>query len=146
MAAVLRLIQRSSDSCRAQRIVCMVDSHVTKGATSKGRTASLGLGSVLRRLNALCVASSSFLCVAFLPTRLNPADDPTRDRPIRPPADGLELSQWPADRMYDLAALPRTSRWASGWVRLISLGREFWTSIGGTFFVNLCLQTFAILC
>ena len=116
---MLRLIQRSSDSCRAQRIVCMVDSHVTKGATSKGRTASLGLGSVLRRLNALCVASSSFLCVAFLPTRLNPADDPTRDKPIRLPTDGLELSKWSDDRLYDLAALPRTARWASGWVRLM---------------------------
>ncbi len=119
MAAVLRLVQRSSDSCKARRIVCMVDSHVAKGAASKGRTASLGLGSVLRRLNALCVASSSFLCISYVPTRLNPADDPTRDRSIRHPIKGLDISDWPVDRLYDLASLPRTTKWASGWVRLV---------------------------
>lgn len=119
MASVLRLVQRASDVCRAQRLVCLVDSHVTKGATSKGRTASLGLGSVLRRLNAHCVASSIYLCIPFCPTRLNPSDDPTRDREIREALKGLDLNDWSTDALFDLAALPRTSRWASGWVRLV---------------------------
>ena len=48
MASVLRLVQRLSDSCCPLRVVNLVDSHVTKGAASKGRTASLGLGAILR--------------------------------------------------------------------------------------------------
>ena len=125
-ASILRLVQRASDVCRAQRLVCLVDSHVAKGATSKGRTASLGLGSVLRRLNAHCVASSIYLCIPFCPTRLNPSDDPTRDREIREALEGLGLDEWSTEALFDLASLPRTTRWASGWVRLVLrlLGQE----------------------
>ena len=119
MASVLRLVQKASDRCRAQRLVCMVDSHVTQGATSKGRTASLGLGSVLRRLNAMCVSSSIFLCIPYCPTRLNPADDPTRQRDVRTAVSGFDVHHWSNDQLFDLASLPRTRRWASGWVRLV---------------------------
>lgn len=55
MASLLRLVQRLSDMSKPVRAVAMVDSHVTKGASSKGRTASVGLGAVLRRVNAQMV-------------------------------------------------------------------------------------------
>ena len=120
MASLLRLVQKLSDRCQPVRAVAMVDSHVTQqGASSKGRTASLGLGAVLRRLNAQLIASSIFLCVPFCPTRLNPADDPTRDREVRPPARGLDVQTWGDDEIFDLISLPRTRRWASNWTRLI---------------------------
>ena len=99
----------------------MVDSHVAKGAASKGRTASLGLGSILRRVNAHLVASSIFLCVPYVPTRLNPADDPTRDREVRAPTRGFSVQNWSDDHILDLLALPPTRRWASNWVRLVLL-------------------------
>ena len=59
------------------------------------------------------------MCVPFCPTRLNPADDPTRDREVRPPARGLDVQTWGDDEIFDLISLPRTRRWASNWTRLI---------------------------
>ena len=67
MASLLRLVQRLSDLSKPIRAVAMVDSHVTKGASSKGRTASLGLGAVLRRVNAQIIAASGVSLCAFLP-------------------------------------------------------------------------------
>ena len=93
IASLLRLVQQLSDKCFPLRVVVsMADSHVAKGAASKGRTASHGLGSILRCLNANMVASSIFMCIPFVPTRLNPADDPTRDRSVRKPVVGLVFS------------------------------------------------------
>ena len=119
MASLLRLVQKLSDGCKPIRAIAMVDSHVTQGASSKGRTASLGLGAVLRRVNAQLIAASIFLCVPFCPTRLNPADDPTRNREVRPPSRGLDIHDWDEAEIFDLIALPRTRRWASNWIRLL---------------------------
>ena len=119
MASVLRLVQKLSDRCCPLRVINLVDSHVTKGAASKGRTASHGLGAILRRLNAHLVASSIFLCVPFVPTRLNPSDDPTRDREVRGPLPGLLLEDWTDSEVLDLLSLPPTRRWSSNWIRII---------------------------
>ena len=121
MASLLRLVQRLSDRCCPLRVVSMVDSHVAKGAASKGRTASLGLGSVLRRLNAHMVASSIFMCIPFVPTRLNPSDDPTRDREVRQPIHGMLMQKWTDDQLLNLMAVPSLKRWTSNWVRLVVL-------------------------
>ena len=119
MASLLRLVQKLSDSAKPTRAVALVDSHVTKGASSKGRTASIGLGAVLRRVNAHMIASSIFLFLPFCPTRLNPSDDPTRDKKVRDPIPGVNLDQWDDAQLFDLIALPKTRRWASNWVRLV---------------------------
>ena len=121
MASLLRLVQKLSDRCCALRVVSMVDSHVTKGAASKGRTASLGLGAILRRLNAHMIAASIFMCIPFVPTRLNPSDDPTRDKAVREPIQGFSWQDWTEDQLLDLLALPKLRRWASNWVRLVIL-------------------------
>ena len=121
MASLLRLVQKLSDRCCALRVVGMVDSHVTKGAASKGRTASLGLGAILRRLNAHMIAASIFMCIPFVPTRLNPSDDPTRDKAVREPIQGFSWQDWTEDQLLDLLALPKLRRWASNWVRLVIL-------------------------
>ena len=65
------------------------------------------------------VAASVYLCVPFCPTRHNPADDPTRDKEVRDPIEGLGLEGWEDAELYDLIALPKTRRWASNWVRLV---------------------------
>ena len=49
----------------------------------------------------------------FCPTRLNVADDPTRDRDLRPSSIGLSAFQLSQNQLYDLACLPRLRRWAS---------------------------------
>ena len=107
-----------------KRLVVLVDSNVVRGATSKGRSSSRGLSPILRRLCSLCVAAAIYFTVCFVPTRLNVADDPTRDEPIRPPRKGLEVEAWSEEDLFKLCALPPLRRWASNWARLVlrSLG------------------------
>ena len=59
------------------------------------------------------------MTIAFVPTRLNVADDPTRDAGLRSPIGGLELNSWDDKSLQLLAALPPTRRWASNWVRFV---------------------------
>ena len=55
----------------------------------------------------------------FVPTRLNVADDPTRDLELRQPIPGMDLAAWDRLDLYKLAALPKLRRWSSNWVRLV---------------------------
>ena len=57
----------------------------------------------------------------FCPTRLMPADHPTRSAPIpAPSASGLD-SSWSAEEKRSLASMPKLRRWAANWVRLLLL-------------------------
>eukprot|EP00435_Cladocopium_sp_Y103_P047077 s582_g13.t1 len=125
-AAILRLVNILSRACKPQRAIAFVDSFVVRGATSKGRSASKALSTVLRRVGAMCVAAALYLTIPFVPTRLNPADDPTRDTPLRPAEEGLDLDSWEEDNLYRLSELPKTRKWASSWVRFMLriLGEE----------------------
>lgn len=118
MASVLRLANKMAEKCVPLRLVNCVDSYVTRCAASKGRTSSCGLTPVLRRLNAVSVAGGLFWTFPFAPTRWNPSDDPTRDCVLRQPIPGFINDDWTDDQLYDLAALPKTKRWASNWMRL----------------------------
>ena len=120
-ASLLKLCNLIAREPTPIRVCVMVDSNVVKCATLKGRTASRGLGPVLRRVGALCVAAGIYLNIPYSPTRLNVADDPTRDRTPRPAGSSLELCGWTRDEIFDLAALPKLKRWASNWVRLVLL-------------------------
>ena len=71
MASVLRLANKLAERKKSLRVVNLVDSFVVRGAASKGRSASLGLSPIIRRLNAVCVASFLFFTLPFVPTRLN---------------------------------------------------------------------------
>ena len=98
-----------------KRISVMVDSNVVRCATSKGRSSSLGLSSILRRVCALITAAGIYLNIPFCPTRLNAADDPTRDCSLRSPIEGLGASEMSRDELFDLAAFPKLRKWASNW-------------------------------
>ena len=106
-------------SGRSQRVVSLADSFVVSAAASKGRTSSLGLGPVLRRFNALCVAGGLYVNVPFVPTRLNVSDDPSRDAPLRSPSGSFDISEWDRADWYRVAEVPKLRRWCSNWVRLI---------------------------
>ena len=97
----------------------MVDSNVVRGASSKGRSSSLGLSTVLRRFNAVCVAAALYFSIPFCPTRQNPSDDPTRDTPLRCPLPGLDFLQMDRDSQFDMCSLPKLRRWTSNWARFI---------------------------
>ena len=120
-AALLRLAQRCAHLRFPTRITALVDSNVVRGATSKGRSSSLGLTSVLRRFNAVCVAAALYFHIAFVPTRLNVADDPSRNTMLRDRVPGFGLEKLSRDQLFDLCTLPRLKRWASNWARLIVL-------------------------
>ena len=115
LSSVLRLVVHVMKMGGHCRLVALTDSSVVRGAVSKGRTSSRGLNAVLRKIGALLVASA----VPFVPTRLNVADDPTRDTDVRPAAGGKVASS--RDEMFDMAAGKPLKRWAANWVRLVSL-------------------------
>ena len=119
LASVLRLANKMAEKCTPLRLVNCVDSYVTRCAASKGRTSSLGLTPVLRRLNAVSVAAGLYWTYPFVPTRWNSSDDPTRDYPLRSAIPGFLKKGWSLDQIYDLAALPKCKRWASNWIRLV---------------------------
>ena len=118
-SCVLRLLQDLAKLRVPLRVVNLVDSFVVRGATSKGRSSSLGLSTVLRKVSSMQVAAALYLTLPFVPTRLNPSDDPTREVELRSALDGLELEKWDTASIYKLARLPPTRRWASNWVRLL---------------------------
>ena len=119
LAAVLRLLYLVANEKRSCRLVAFVDSLVTRGAISKGRSTSRALAAMLRKVTAISVACSIFVVTPFCPTRLNVADDPTRDHPIRAPSVSLLSPDWSAADLYTLATRPGLKRWAANWAHLV---------------------------
>ena len=118
-AAVLKLCQKIAARGKPVRVTLIVDSHVAQASTNKGRTSSRGLGSILRRVAAICLAAGIYLHVAYIPTRLNAADDPTRSCALRPPGDSLNLDDWSTEDLFRLGAFSKLRKWASNWARLV---------------------------
>ena len=118
-AAVLKLCQKIASCGKPLRVTLIVDSHVAQASTNKGRTSSLGLGSILRRVTALCLAAGIYLHVAYIPTRLNCADDPTRSCVLRSPGESFDLDSWSTDELFALGTFNKLRKWASNWVRLM---------------------------
>ena len=114
-----RLAKALAYEAKPFRVTCLCDSHVVSAAAAKGRTSSAGLGPVVRRFCALSVACGLYFSVPYVPTRLNVADDPTRDVCLRGASGSLNVFDWPSDSLYDLSALPRLRRWISNWARLV---------------------------
>ena len=76
---LLRSAQRHS-----VRAVCLVDSKVVLGGVNKGRSSSLPILRVLRRIAALQLAGDLLLRLVYIPTECNPADAPSRGVRPRP--------------------------------------------------------------
>lgn len=74
--AVRRVL--SSPATIRRRLLVLCDSQVAVGALAKGRSSSRLLLLRLRPLTALLLASGLHLCTRWLPSRLNPADGPSR--------------------------------------------------------------------
>eukprot|EP00435_Cladocopium_sp_Y103_P075270 s60_g55.t1 len=102
----------------SSRFVNFVDSAVCQCALAKGRSASHALQPGLKRTCALCVAADLYPAWTFSPTRLNSADDPTRDVPLRAPvSDGLS-SRHSLDFLRACSQV-RLRRFAANWLRLV---------------------------
>ena len=77
---------------------------------------------MLRRvIGATCVAASLYLTLPYVPTRWNPAGDPTRDAVLRPVYGSLDLSvsRERGGSVSPFPELPKTRRFASLWVRMV---------------------------
>ena len=121
LSAVLRLVTRLVKKGKSLRVVILVDSNVVRCAASKGRSSSRALSRLLSRLAALSVVGGLFVVFGFIPTRWNPADDPTRDTILRSSIPGMDLAAWDRPDLFRLSCFPRCRRWCSNWVRLCLL-------------------------
>lgn len=119
LSSVMKLVSRLVKEGKALRVVILVDSNVIRCAASKGRSSSRALSRFLVRLAALAIAGGLYLVFGFVPTRLNIADDPTRDVVLREPIPGLDLATWDRADLFRLASFPRFKRAFSNWVRLV---------------------------
>ena len=79
--AVCKLASRISLQGGSMKAVALVDSNVTKGAASKGRSSSTALSGYLRRLGSTQASGDIYLVTPFTPTRTNRADDPIQGQP-----------------------------------------------------------------
>ena len=100
------------------------DSQVALGCAVKGRSSSFALNDVLQQSLAIHLGCGMVSNVGFVPTESNPADDPTRQVPVRLPVKAL--LPWLDDRT-DLDSSARSvelDRW------LLSYGVSDWQLSG----------------
>ncbi|CAK0886367.1 unnamed protein product [Prorocentrum cordatum] len=102
----------------------LLDSRVSIGAISKGRSSSTAINKLLRRRAPLQLATDSYIACHSAPARLQPADAPSRTLrdPAPPPAPcwlaSLEAGDASAFRAW--AALPLQRRQQSRWAWLVA--------------------------
>ena len=102
------------------RFSALLDSQVAKCCHAKGRSSSVALTPSLRKAAALQVGCGLYGSVGYAPTRLNVADDPTRDVVVRAPARLSILDGIPFSLVQKLHSL-QFSRVVAGWLRLVIL-------------------------
>ena len=102
------------------RVNMLVDSQVAKGALSKGRSSSFVLQPSLKRSCAIQLGFGLYPSWNFAPTRLNTADDPTRDAPIRPPLGHSFVDVIPSEILAEIHG-GKFRRFAANWIRLVLL-------------------------
>ena len=87
-------------SGRPSRMIFLNDSQVCVGAFTKGRSSSRKLNPILRANGLMCVAMGLVLNLVWISTNANPADYPSRFRPLPPPAP---VPYWAAALFNDAA-------------------------------------------
>eukprot|EP00439_Symbiodinium_sp_Y106_P032283 s4370_g3.t2 len=118
--SILRLL-RSLAPGGPRRIVIFVDSSVAFHACAKGRSPSLGLMPLLRKICAVCLLAGLYPSFHYVPTRLDSADCPTRDLNLPPPSEESFWDRLSSDELYEGLALAKLRRRASNWACLVCL-------------------------
>ena len=114
---MLRIMARTG---RGARFSALLDSRVAKGSRAKGRSSAKALKPTLSQSAALQVAYGLYPALGFAPTRLNVADDPTRDHQIRLSSSHSITSALSLSQCRTLHAMV-FSRSVANWVRLYIL-------------------------
>ena len=113
-----RHIARTSPDCR---FVFLSDSHVSRSALARGRTSSKALRPLLLQYAALAIAYGLYPAGRFVPTRVMPADAPSRGTKLPASVPCSILSNVTPEGMLWLSKVCKIRRWASNWVRLVLL-------------------------
>ena len=117
-SCVYRLLGTLAKRGGPVRFACLCDSNVARCCLTKGRSPSAGLSRVLRRSAAMCLGFGLYPALPFCPTRLMPADHPSRGATIPQPGPDLFQHLDGPLEVTAIAGLPGLRRWASNWVRL----------------------------
>ena len=121
-AATLRMLRKVARNGGDVRVTYLVDSHVSRSIVAKGRSSSAVLRRMLRTLASICLAYGIYPAGRFVPTRLNPADHPSRNSQLLPPlASALDFDLAPVSTIAALASCAHLRRWISNVSRLVFL-------------------------
>lgn len=123
-ASTMRLFRRKARQGGDMRFVHLCDSHASRSVVQKGRSASTSLQVMLKGIAAICIGYGLYPAGRFSPTRLNPADHPTRDSEVPERIPGLAaVFDFDPKALWILANLSGLRRWAANWVRIVLLLR-----------------------
>ena len=118
--AAVAMLEKVARSYCEVRFPALMDSRVAKCVLAKGRSTARSLQPACRRAGALQFAFGLYPGWDFAPTRLNPADDPTRLSAIRAPSDRSWTSYCSNTTLQKIHHV-RLSRWSANWLRLCLL-------------------------
>ncbi len=118
-AAVLRLYRDKAREGGDVRFVFLEDSHVSRSALARGRTSSNAMRPMLRKAAAIAIAYGLYPAGRFAPTRINPADAPSRDKPLPSPVPSSITRLLGLPALHWLSKKPKLRRWASNWARIV---------------------------
>lgn len=120
-ASTLRLMRKLARGGGDVRAVYLGDSHVSRSSLARGRTSSNAMRPVLKQSASLSVAYGLYMAGRFAPTRMMPADHPSRGQQIPPPVQHSVTRALDLPELGFLVSLPRLKRWISNWSRLVLL-------------------------
>eukprot|EP00438_Fugacium_kawagutii_P004405 Skav208533 [mRNA] locus=scaffold3037:172332:179238:+ [translate_table: standard] len=119
-STVTSLLGDLASEAPSTRPVVLLDSSVARGALAKGRSSSTSLQPVLQRAAAFQLAGNLYPAYGHAPTKLNVADDPSRDVELRPPSLRRVSSLLSLEEVRDLH-WRRFTRPRANWIRLVIL-------------------------
>ena len=118
--AFLALLRKRALNGGDERFVALLDSRVAKGCHARGRSSARALKPSLKKAAAIQVAYGLYPAFGFAPTKLNVADDPTRDQPLRSAWTSSIIPLHSKQRLASTHAIG-LSPFAARWVRLVLL-------------------------
>jgi len=131
MRALRLLISKYRVSLSSSRFSVMLDSLVALGAAAKGRSPSGPLNDELRAMLGDIIGYDLYPAYHFVPTRLNPSDDPSRKVPLRPPRQPVPAwFEAAADGDYTaldvVSKLPPQCKGSAEWLRFVLSLARLW--------------------
>ena len=120
-ASTVKLMRKKAKEGGDVRFTYLGGSHVSRSCLAGGRTSSVSLRPLLQQSAAISTTYGLYMAGHFAPTRMMPADHPTRDRSIPPPIPNSVVRDMSASEIITLLTLPKIRRWVSNWSRLVLL-------------------------